>query len=124
METSQSYFLDTYALIEIIKNNENFKRFEDTINFTSFMNLLEVHYIIQREFGMEKADVIISKLKEIAVYIDIQDVKEASNFKFKYSKKNFSYIDCLGYAMALNRNIKFLTGDKEFEKLENVEFVK
>ena len=32
--------------------------------------------------------------------------------------------DCIGYIMAKKLNIKFLTGDKEFENFLNVEFVK
>ena len=32
--------------------------------------------------------------------------------------------DCIGYILAKRLSIKFLTGDKEFEKLDDVEFVK
>ena len=124
MEEIGSYFLDTYALIEIIKENKNYKKFQETINVTGLMNLYELHYIVSKWFGSEKADVIINKLKEIIIDIKIEDIKKASKFKINNIRKKFSYIDCLGYAMALNRNIKFLTGDKEFENLESVEFVR
>jgi predicted nucleic acid-binding protein len=124
MEDIKSYFLDTYAIIEIIKENKNYKKFYETLNFTSIMNLLEVHYIISRNFDEKKADLIIEKLKKIILEPLIEDVKEASRFRLKNSKNKFSYIDCLGYAIALNREMKFLTGDKEFEKMKNVEFVK
>lgn len=124
MEKVKSYFLDSYALIEIIKNNQNFRRFIDTINFTGFMNLLEVHYIINKEFGSKKADTIVDKLKRMTIHIEIKDISEASRFRVKHIKRKLSYIDCLGYVMALNRNMKFLTGDKEFKDIDNVEFVK
>lgn len=124
MEEVIIYFLDTYALIEIIKENKNYDKFKETINITSLMNLYELHYFISKEFGLGKADFIIDKLKGIAVDIKIEDLKKASNFRIENIKKKFSYIDCLGYAIALNRKVKFLTGDKEFENLENVEFVK
>jgi len=117
METSKTYFLDSYALIEIIKENKNFKKFEETTNFTGFANLLEVHCKIIREFNEKKADEIIDKMKSIVVNIDIKD-------RVKNSKRKFSYIDCLGYSMALNRNLKFVTGDNQFKGVENVEFVK
>ncbi len=120
----EKYFLDSYALIEIIKENKNFAVFEKTANFTGFTNLLEVHHIISRDFGIEKADTIIDKLKHLAIHEEIFDVRIASKFRIKYSKNKFSYIDCLGYAMALNRNLKFLTGDSRFKGMENVEFVK
>ena len=32
--------------------------------------------------------------------------------------------DCIGYIIAKRLGMKFLTGDKEFEGFENVEFVK
>ncbi len=124
MEKFTHYFLDSYALIGIVKENQNYKKFQDTINFTSLMNLLEFHYSISREFGQKKADETIAKLKEMSITIDFKDIEAASKFRFKNSKKELSYIDCLGYSMAINRSMKFVTGDKQFENLENVEFVK
>ena len=88
------------------------------------MNLFEFHYSISREFGQKKADETILKLKEISITIDFKDIEVASKFRIKNSKREFSYIDCLGYSMAINRNMKFVTGDKEFRDMENVEFVK
>ena len=38
--------------------------------------------------------------------------------------KNLSLIDCLGYVIARRLNIPFLTGDREFEDMDNVEYVK
>ena len=122
META--YFLDTYALIEIIKENKNFKRFEETINFTNSLNLLELHYSINNEFGSKKADEIIDELKPLVINIEMRDVKGASIFRTKNMKLKFSYIDCLGYIMASNRNMKFVTGDNSFKNFDNVEFIK
>jgi len=45
-------------------------------------------------------------------------------FRVQNIKKDTSITDCISYFMAKNLGIKFLTGDKEFENLENVEFVK
>ena len=120
----KTYFLDSYALIEIIKENQNYKKFQETLNFTSLMNLLEIHYIISKDFGPKKADEIINKFKKILIDINIQDIEEASRFRIKNIKKGFSYVDCLGYSISINRGLVFVTGDKEFENLENVEFVK
>ncbi len=35
-----------------------------------------------------------------------------------------SYADAVGYYLAQKNKLKFLTGDKEFEELAGVEFVK
>ena len=45
-------------------------------------------------------------------------------FRVKNIKKDISITDYVGYFMAKNLGVKFLTGDKEFENFENVEFVK
>ena len=124
MEEVKSYFLDTYALIEIVKENKNYEKFQDTVNFTGLMNLLELHYIISKNFDLKKADSIINSLKKILLSMTIEDIKEASGFRIKNTKLKFSYIDCLGYCAAKKRNLIFLTGDKEFKDFDNVGFVK
>lgn len=118
------YFLDTYAIIEIIKENKEFKKFQETINFTGFANLLEVHHKISKEFNEKKADEIVDKLKTVTINVELKDIKAASRFRIKHARNEFSYIDCLGYMMALNRNMRFVTGDNQFKNFENVEFVK
>ena len=45
-------------------------------------------------------------------------------FRYNNKKKEMSMTDCISYFMAKELGIKFLTGDKEFENLENVEFAK
>ena len=45
-------------------------------------------------------------------------------FRYKNKKKKLSMTDCISYFQAKELGIKFLTGDKEFQNLENVEFVK
>lgn len=48
----------------------------------------------------------------------------AAYFKKRNKKWNISYADALGYAIAEQEGICFLTGDKAFERMQNVEFVK
>lgn len=122
METT--YFLDTYALVEIIKKNGSFNKFQATSNFTGLMNLLELHHQIMKNFNEQTADEITEKLKSIVIDIAINDIKEASKFRIKNSKRKFSYIDCLGYNMALNRKMMFVTGDQQFKDFADVEFIK
>ena len=45
-------------------------------------------------------------------------------FKLQFKDEKLSYADCIGYAVAAEFGIKFLTGDKKFRSKENVEFVK
>lgn len=49
---------------------------------------------------------------------------QAMFFRFKNKKQNLSVTDCIGYFMAKELKIKFLTGDNQFASLDNAEFVK
>jgi len=45
-------------------------------------------------------------------------------FKYENKNKNFSFIDCVGYVLAKENNLIFLTGDRAFRGMMNVELVK
>ena len=49
------YFLDTYAIIEIIKGNTNYKKFLNEELFTSIFNLYEFYYTSLRDYGESDA---------------------------------------------------------------------
>ena len=119
-----NYFLDTYALIEIAKGNINYKKYLEFEFFTSIFNLYEFYFSLLRDFNEEIARKFFEQFKDRILDIKDEHIFKASQFKVDNAKKKVSYADCLGYAMALIYGIKFLTGDKEFEKLDNVEFVK
>ena len=46
------------------------------------------------------------------------------DLKLKHRKKKISYVDALGYKLALENNALFLTGDNAFKDVSHVEFVK
>ncbi|MDP3027577.1 MAG: PIN domain-containing protein [Nanoarchaeota archaeon] len=119
-----NYFLDTYALIEIVKGNINYKKYLESEFYTSIFNLYEFYFYLLRDFNEEIAGKFFKQFKDRVINIEDEHIFKASQFKRDNKKKNFSYADCLGYAMALIYELRFLTGDKEFEKFENVEFVK
>jgi hypothetical protein len=60
------------------------------------------------------------KLLEITPEIII----EAVQFRHANKKNDFSLQDAVGYKLSLKNNLKFLTGDRQFENMPNVEFVK
>lgn len=119
-----SYFLDTYALIEIIKGNKNYQKFLDSEFFTSILNLYELYYALLRDYNKQTAKKFFEQFRNNILQIKDEYIFEASTFKYKNRKQRLSYADCLGYAIALKYNMKFLTGDKEFKNMENVEFAK
>ena len=115
------YFFDTYALVEIYKKNKNYERYKDFAFVICYLNLMEFDYFLLRNNGDRS---LFDQLKEFVMQIKDEDLKNANEFRFKYRNKKFSFIDSLGYVIAKRLNIKFLTGDKEFEGFDNVEFVK
>ncbi len=124
MERLASYFFDTYAFMEIIVGNPNYNRFKNCYIITTKLNLMELHYTLLRIYNREIADYYYDYFLKFVKDVEDDIIKNANEFKLFYKKRNISYIDCIGYFMAKRFGIKFLTGDKEFEDLVNVEFVK
>lgn len=119
-----SYFFDSYAIIELIKGNENYNFIKEEIITTSVMNLAEVYYAILLSQNKEFADEIINSLNIYLIEITSEVAINAALFRFKNKKLKLSYIDCIGYLLAKSNNLLFLTGDKEFQNFDCVEFVK
>ena len=125
MGTIKTYFSDTYAFFEIFKNNPRYNPYKKGVAIiTTKLNLMELHYGILLAKGRDIADGYYDRYEKYAVSFDSETVKKANRLKADNRKKKMSYIDCVGYTLAKLRNVKFLTGDKAFEGLENVEFVK
>ncbi len=118
------FFLDTYAIIEIIKGNKQYKKYINQELFTTRYNLYELFFSLLRDYNPEIAKKYFFQFKQICIPIKDEYIFSASKLKLKHKKKRLSYIDCLGYTMAVDNEMKFLTGDKEFKNIDNVEFVK
>lgn len=118
------FFLDTYALIELANGNPKYEKYLDSDAVTLKDNLAELFYFFLRQFDEKKAHFYLLKYSKIVKELPISVIPSAMKFKFEYKKKRFSYTDCLGYAFALNEKRFFLTGDREFEGMKNVEIVR
>ena len=124
MEEQVIYFFDSYAIIEILKENPNYEPYKDKIVTITLFNLAEIYYHILDKVDIEKADEVYNKYKESVVEIDDETLKEAIKFRKEHKKQDLSYTDSIGYIYAKRNSMKFLTGDKEFQALDNVEFIK
>ena len=67
---------------------------------------------------------VLKTLQPMVIHPSNEDIKKAMLFRKMHKKQNLSYADCLGYQVALNRGIKFLTGDIQFKNFPEVEFVR
>ena len=120
-----SYFWDTYAIIELENGNPKYEMYSDYPVILTIFNLSEVYWVILNQFGEENADKVYDDYKVAVAEIDDETLKEAIKFRKKvYKNKKISYADAIGYVYALRNNLVFLTGDKEFKDMKNVEFVR
>ena len=118
------YFLDTQAFIELIKGNERYKQFINGNFRTTILNLYELYFNILKEFNERKAKEYFEKYYLSIIEIKKEQVFKAAKFKLENKKNNLSYVDALGYEISKFENFKFLTGEKEFENMPNIEFVR
>ncbi len=118
-----SYFWDSYAIIESIDGNKNYLKYIDEHILITIFNLAEIYWFALHEYEEEKANDIYARFKKSVADIDDETLKQAIKFRKSRKNKNLSYADCIGYVYSLKHDLKFLTGDKEFKGLDNVEFV-
>ena len=119
-----TYFFDSYALIEIVRGNPGYQEYVHASCLTTKMNLLEVVYAFLREEKIEAALTIVKEFQNKVIEPDAFTMIEIAAWKLQEKPKTFSFIDCLGYVLAKKMGIPFLTGDEEFKDKENVVFVR
>jgi len=120
-----TYFLDTYAIHEMIAGNPEYRKYTSGVCLaTTQLNLMETYYILLSRYGEKTADTQYDNFREYCIPVDDESVKEAMKFRFANKSKSLSYVDCIGYTLAGNNGMRFLTGDKQFMGLPNVEHVK
>ncbi len=120
-----SYFFDTYALVAIFEGKESYRKFskEDIGIITTVLNLTEFKYVtLASGEGMEAVEKFCKSLIDYCTPISFELLNKAAIFRVKH--RHFSYIDCLGYLIAKENDVPFLTGDDGFREFENIEFVK
>lgn len=118
------YFFDTYALVEMSLQNQNYRRFVDFTLTVSPLNVGEFYVYLLRTYGKETAKEKLEALSFKMVELTEDIIIEAAEFKLANNKKEVSWADCIGYMAAQKLGLKFLTGDSQFKGLPNVEFVK
>ena len=118
------YFLDTYALIEIAQGAPEYQKYLDSDSVTLKDNLAELYYFFLKKYNEKTADFFLDRFSRISVELPVTIIANAMVFRHKHKKTNFSYIDCLGYTYALENKRFFLTGDRGFKNMENVELVR
>jgi len=124
IKNEESFFFDSYAFFEILKANKNYAKYTESEIITTKLNLFELCLGVLREKGETEAKEVLDLYYPFAIDFDELVIEEAAKLKNQLNKRNVSMTDCIGYVLSRRLGIKFLTGDKEFEDFEDVEFVK
>ena len=121
-------FFDTYAIIEIIKDNPDYKDIARASGITLKFNLAETYYILRTQYSPNLADRTFNFVSGFVADVKPDTIKAAMIFRENFNKKNrkhaLSYADAIGYTYARENGLDFVTGDDAFKVLDGVRFVK
>ena len=120
--------LDSFALVAFLQDEPGAQIVEDLILQAQagkitlavcVVNLGEVWYSISRTTSVETAEHYVQQIQGMPIEIVDADwslTHQAATYK---AKGNISYADCFAAALAKLSKGAVVTGDKEFEVLEN-----
>ena len=121
-----TYFYDSYAVLAYLSDNPSYRSyFEEDDGFLTKLNLLEIHFRLLSVHGARAAKQALQAFSRYLMDFDLEDTEKGMKVRQELRDKrlNVSYADAMGYYLATKLGIKFLTGDKVFKHLSNVEFV-
>ncbi len=118
------FFYDSYAIIEMLEGTQTYLPYANNPIITTALNLGETCLYYLKKNKEAEFLLLVKGLEISCLEISPEDAYNAMRFRNKNAGKRLSFIDCIGYCLANSNGLMFLTGDKEFEYMENVEFVK
>lgn len=116
--------LDTYALVEIHDQNPKFLPLLQEDIIITDITMAEFYTVLYREYGRLTADHWDRKLQFFCRPVSKEILIKAVQFRVDSRQKSLSFFDAVGYTFACENNMDFVTGDKEFEQMKNVQFMK
>ena len=121
------YILDSFALLAYLQGETGMERVQSVLAdaeknrchvYVCIINLGEVLYIVEREQGLVKAHETLGAIQQLPiemVSVDNQTVLDAAHIKANYA---LSYADAFAVVCGQKLGGIILTGDKEFESVE------
>lgn len=120
--------LDSWSVIAFLEDEPSGQKIADLIAsaheegipvYMCVVNVGEVWYIIAREISEEEANNSIKELRDLRIQFENvgwELTQEAARFK---EKNKMSYADCYAAALAKSRKADLVTGDTEFQAIED-----
>jgi predicted nucleic acid-binding protein len=115
--------LDTYALVEINNGNPKFAGLLSHDLVITDITMAEFYALMYRAYDLKTADYWHKKMYFFCKAVSRDILLKAARFRVDNNRQNLSFFDCVGYVYALENNMKFVTGDKEFRNRKGVEFI-
>lgn len=124
-----SFIFDSYALLKLFQKEKGYEKIThlleeirraESIKYINAINVGEIIYSTKREFGnQKKIEVLanIERLNFIVLPVSNNLIFQAAEYKAQYS---ISYADCFVLASAIENKAVIVTGDPEFEKVEQL----
>lgn len=119
------YFYDSYAVLAYLSDHPSYRSyFEEHSGVLTKLNIMEICYRILSIHGVRAAKRVISSFSRYQIDFNPSDILASMKLRYTLKKRglDLSYADALGYHLATKMRIRFLTGDKAFKGLANVEF--
>lgn len=123
---TDAFVFDTYALIALIEGNPAYLKYATAkmiINEFIFAEFCYVGIKRYRDYVTEAEQKSRTVVKNISAVLPEQ-IMEAMKFRFSNRQKDVSTTDCVSYIQAQRLGVPFLTGDRAFEGMPGVEFVR
>jgi hypothetical protein len=118
------FFYDSYAVLAYLSDNPGYSTyFEKNTGVLTRLNLMEIHYAIFRVHGARAAHEVLEAYSALEIDFSLPDVEAAMKLRYELRNLGLSCADALGYHISRKEGMKFLTGDRAFVGLPNVEFV-
>lgn len=120
----ESYLFDTYAIVEILKDNPHYRPYLEKGMVINDFIFSEVAYKLLQLLPPGKANEALADLFPSSLRPSAHSIIKGARLRISRKKANLSITDCISYSMAKEIGIPFLTGDEQFRGMEHVEFVK
>ncbi len=117
-------YLDTYALMEIYRGNESYLSLLENSYIVCELTLCEYYAVLFREEGEKVAQAWYDKFIPFVQPTPLSVLRDGIMYRMENKVLNLSLFDAIGYQHALSKHGAFVTGDKSFEKLPHVKYVK
>lgn len=110
--------------MEIFHGRPEYTRLLNQAYKISELILCEYYGVLFKEQDEKAANEWYEKLLPYVETTPIHVFRDALIYRLQHKALNLSIFDAIGYQHALSNNGLFVTGDKSFEKLPHVKYVK